>query len=113
MGGASAAQAGCTQAQEVPVWQAVLHLSGAGCGQRLARAGITGGSESTFPQVMAFLGSTGYYCKFILGFATTAAPLTDLMRKTVKTEDEPLKCDIGIAQKMNRKRLGHTHAIYC
>ena len=29
----------------------------------------------------AFLGVTGYYCKFIPNFAITAAPLTDLIRK--------------------------------
>ena len=32
-------------------------------------------------QVRAFLGLTGYYCKFIPGFATMATPLTDLTRK--------------------------------
>ena len=35
----------------------------------------------TKKEVQAFLGVTGYYHKFIPNFATTAAPLTDLIRK--------------------------------
>ena len=36
----------------------------------------------TKKQVRAFLGLTGYYCKFIPNYASVAAPLTDLTRKS-------------------------------
>ena len=39
-------------------------------------------APETKKQVRAFLGLTGYYRKFIPNYATIAAPLTDLMRKS-------------------------------
>jgi hypothetical protein len=39
-------------------------------------------TPGTKRQVRAFLGLTGYYRKFIPGYAETAAPLTDLTRKS-------------------------------
>jgi hypothetical protein len=60
---------------------------------------------SSFPtpvmkkQVRTFLGMTGYYRKFIPDYATTAAPLTDLIRKNCpnRVEWTPL-CEVAFAQ---------------
>ena len=36
---------------------------------------------ATIRELSAFLGLTRFYCKFIKGYAITASPLTDLLKK--------------------------------
>ncbi|XP_015953413.1 uncharacterized protein LOC107477848 [Arachis duranensis] len=56
-----------------------------GNGVHMEQAKVKAVSEWQQPQnlkqLREFLGLTGYYCRFIKGYATLAAPLTDLLKK--------------------------------
>ena len=45
-------------------------------------------TPSTKAEVQSFLGVTGYYRKFISGYADIAAPLTDLTRRSAPRKVE-------------------------
>ena len=54
---------------------------------------------TTKNQVCAFLGLTGYYWRFISGYATLAAPLTDFTRKSASSKVEwTVHCDCAFQE---------------
>ena len=66
-------------------------------------------------KLVSFLGATGWYRKFIAGFATIAEPLTALTQKNGKykwTEDQEkafdqLKAQIATAPMLSKPEPGH------
>ena len=77
----------------MPIYDDQLHVSWARRGERESQAGaieVRCGKEFPIPQgkteVRAFLGLTGYYRKFIQGYATIAAPLTDERSKPCRMD---------------------------
>ena len=65
-----------------PICNEKLHVLGPHRRQRTRSAGRSFPTPTSKKQVRTFLGLAGYYRKLIPGFSSTAAPLTDLTRKT-------------------------------